>query len=459
LIWKQGRKRLLCLWITTSFASKNCATSTAVWPDGGQGALIEAPPSVKANARPNDRKTIILKYITRTVWALSVVSLLTDTASEMLYPIMPIYLKTIGFSVLLIGILEGVAEATAGLSKGYFGKLSDISGRRAPFVQIGYALGAISKPMMAIFTYPLWIFFARTIDRFGKGVRTGARDAILSDEATPLTKGKVFGFHRSMDTLGAVIGPSLALLYLYYYPQDYKTLFFIAFAPGLLAVLASLYIKDKKTARQETKASMPFFLFLKYWKLSPKEYRKVVTGLLVFTLFNSSDVFLLLQAKQSGLDDPMVVGVYIFYNFIYALFAFPLGILADKVGLKTIFIIGLALFAAVYFGMAFNTNLYVFFGLFFLYGIYASATEGISKAWISNITDKKDTATAIGTFSGLQSMCTMLASSLTGLIWFQLNARVAFVTTATVTLLVMVYFLAIPKPITTTIDTGANISH
>lgn len=373
-------------------------------------------------------------------------SLLTDAASEMLYPIMPIYLKTVGFSILLIGILEGVAEATAGLSKGYFGKLSDTSGRRVPFVQIGYAFSAISKPMMAIFVYPLWIFFARTIDRFGKGIRTGARDAILSDEATPQTKGKIFGFHRSMDTLGAVIGPSLALLYLYYYPQDYKTLFFIAFIPGLFAVLTSFYLREKKVKDRKTKVKTPFFSFLNYWKTSPAEYRKVVIGLLIFTLFNSSDVFLLLQAKQSGFDDTTVIGVYIFYNLIYALFAFPIGALADKVGLKTIFITGLALFAMVYFGMAINTNFYFFFGLFFLYGIYASATEGISKAWISNITDRKDTATAIGTFSGLQSICTLLASSLTGFIWFQFNSTVAFLTTATVTLFVIVYFLAIPKP-------------
>ncbi|MDD5149561.1 MAG: MFS transporter [Flavobacterium sp.] len=135
-----------------------------------------------------------MKNITRTVWILSFVSLFTDMASEMLYPIMPIYLKTIGFSIVLIGILEGVAEAVAGLSKGYFGKLSDNSGKRVPFVQIGYTFSAISKPVVAFFIYPLWIFFARTIDRFGKGIRTGARDAILSDEATPETKGKVFGF-------------------------------------------------------------------------------------------------------------------------------------------------------------------------------------------------------------------------------------------------------------------------
>lgn len=157
-----------------------------------------------------------MKYITRTVWVLSLISLFTDTASEMLYPIMPIYLKSIGFSIVLIGVLEGFAEAVAGLSKGYFGKLSDQSARRIPFVQIGYAFSAISKPMMAVFVYPLWIFFARTVDRFGKGIRTGARDAILSDEASHETKGKVFGFHRSMDTFGAVLGPLLALLYLYF---------------------------------------------------------------------------------------------------------------------------------------------------------------------------------------------------------------------------------------------------
>jgi len=388
-----------------------------------------------------------VKYITRTVWILSLVSLFTDTASEMLYPIMPIYLKSIGFSIVLIGILEGVAEATAGLSKGYFGKLSDATGRRVPFVQIGYALSAISKPMMAIFIFPIWIFFARTIDRFGKGIRTGARDAILSDEATPATKGKVFGFHRSMDTFGAVIGPAFALLYLYFNPEDYKTLFLIAFVPGLLAVLSSAYLKDKKKNEKRSGIKTPFFSFLKYWKVSPPEYRRLVTGLLAFTLFNSSDVFLLLQAKQSGLNDTMVIGVYIFYNLIYALFSFPIGILADRIGLKRIFITGLALFALVYFGMSVNKNLYFFFGLFFLYGLYAAATEGISKAWITNISGRKDTATAIGTFTGLQSICAMIASSLTGLIWFWLGAKVAFAMTAGVTLFVLVYFLTVPKPI------------
>lgn len=359
---------------------------------------------------------------------------------------MPIYLKTIGFSVLLIGILEGLAEAIAGLSKGYFGKLSDTSGKRVPFVQLGYALSAISKPMMVAFIFPIWIFFARTIDRFGKGIRTGARDALLSEEATPHTKGKIFGFHRSMDSFGAVIGPLLALVYLAYFPSNYKTLFYIAFLPGLFAVLSSLILKEKHKKTEKPTAAVSLFSFFYYWKESSSAYKKLVAGLLVFTLFNSSDVFLLLKAKDAGLDDTALIGVYIFYNLIYALFAFPIGMLADKLGLKTIFTIGLLLFAIVYFGMAVNKNFYFFFCLFFLYGIYASATEGISKAWISNITNKKDTATAIGTYSGLQSICTLLASSLTGFIWYLFGASVAFILTASVTLFISVYFLFIVNP-------------
>lgn len=381
-----------------------------------------------------------MKHITKTVWILSLVSLFTDTASEMLYPVLPIYLKTIGFSIVLIGILEGFAEFTAGISKGYFGKLSDNSGKRVPFVQLGYMFSAISKPMMAFFVYPLWIFFARTIDRLGKGIRTGARDAILSDEATLKTKGRVFGFHRSMDTLGAVLGPLLALLYLYYYPEDYITLFYVAFVPGLFAVLASFYLKEKGLPKLKTKVATPLFSFLKYWKTSPVMYRKVVVGLLVFTLFNSSDVFLLLMVKEAGFTDTTVIGVYIFYNLIYALFAYPVGIIADKLGLKRIFIVGLILFAIVYFVMSVSNNIYIIISLFFFYGVYASATEGISKAWISNIIDKKNLATAIGSYSGYQSICTMLASTLAGLIWYQFGASTTFLVTGIATVLVIFYF-------------------
>lgn len=382
------------------------------------------------------------KIVTRTVLIVSLVSMFADIASEMLYPVMPVYLGSIGFSVLLIGILEGVAEAVAGLSKGYFGKLSDMKGVRLPFIRWGYFFGAVSKPMMAMVSFPLWIFGARTIDRIGKGLRTGARDALLSDEATPQTKASIFGFHRGMDTLGAVIGPFIALLYLHFAPGAYKPLFYIAFIPGMISVLLICLLKEKKREVPVISPSpFSFFAFFAYWKKASPVYRQLVTGLLLFALFNSSDYFLLLKMKQAGWGDTHVIGVYIFYNLVYAAFAYPMGLLADKLGLKNIFIAGLLLFAIVYGGMAFNTNLYVFFLLFFLYGLYAAATEGISKAWITNICAKKDTATAIGTFTAFQSICTMIASSLAGLLWFTYGAVWLFLVSAVATIMAAFYIL------------------
>lgn len=382
-----------------------------------------------------------MKFLTRTIWILSVVSLLTDMASEMLYPVLPIYLKAIGFSIFLIGILEGLAEAVTGLSKGYFGQLSDRTGRRVPFVQLGYALSSVAKPLMVLFVFPLWVFFARTLDRLGKGIRTGSRDALLSDEATPSAKGKVFGFHRAMDTLGAVFGPAVAMIYLNYYPKDYKTLFLLAFIPGIIAVIISLLLKEKQKEVIHFEKKLSFFSYLHYWKKSPKLYRKVIIGLLLFALFNSSDVFLLLKMKEAGWGDSAVIMAFIWYNFVYAVFSFPVGLLADKIGLKKTFIFGLLLFSVAYFGMTISVSLTAYFAMFFLYGIYSASTEGIAKAWISNIASREDTATAIGMFSGFQSICLFFASSMTGLIWYKFGPVYAFGITAAMAIIIVLYFI------------------
>lgn len=380
-------------------------------------------------------------YLTRNVWVLSFVSLFTDVASEMLYPVMPLFLKSIGFSVLVIGVLEGVAEAVAGLSKGYFGRWSDHSTRRLPFVQMGYALSAVAKPMLAAFSWVWWIFLARTLERLGKGLRTGARDALLSDEATPATKGRVFGFHRGMDTMGAVVGPALTLLYLFYYPGDYRTLFLIAFVPGMLAVGATFLVRERARAERPAGSFSKWNLtaFATYWRQGPAAYRRLAGGLLVFALFNSSDVFLLLKAREAGLDDTGVVGVYIFYNLVYAVAAFPIGVLADRLGMRRVLVGGLLVFAAVYAGMGLTSKGWVVGVLFFLYGIYAAATEGIAKAWISNISARQDTATAIGTFTAFQSIAALIASSLTGLLWYQFGPGVAFGVSAAVAVGVGIY--------------------
>ena len=388
---------------------------------------------------------------TRTVLLVSFVSFFTDIASEMLYPVMPVYLQSIGFSVILIGVLEGMAEATAGLSKGYFGNYSDKIGSRVPFVRWGYSLSAISKPLMILFRFPLWVFFARTLDRLGKGVRTGARDAMLSDEATMENKGKVFGFHRALDTAGAAVGPFAALLFLYYYPGQYKWLFIISVIPGIIAISLTFLLKDKQK-HASTRKSPGFFAFLMYWKQSPKKFRFLVVGLLAFALFNSSDAFLLLSIKSKGFSDSYMIGVYIFYNLVYALLSYPVGILADKFGLSRILILGIGVFAVVYSCMGFAVVTWHFAVLFGLYALYAAATEGVSKALISNIVQKDKTATAIGFYTSFASIFTMLASSLAGVIWYVFGMKAMFLISGTGVLCVMIYMVVIQRYVFKTVS-------
>ena len=380
-----------------------------------------------------------MRIINRTVIILSVVSLFADIASEMLYPVVPVYLKEIGFSVLLIGILEGIVEFTAGISKGYFGKLSDEKGVRLPFIKLGYFLSNISKPMMAVFTFPLWIFFTRTTDRLGKGIRTAARDALLSQQATKETKARVFGFHRAMDTVGAAIGPIIALCFLYFFPKNYPALFYLAFIPGIIAVLLVFLLKEKKEP-VSTLAKGSFFSFFKYWKIATPEYKKLVIGLLLFALFNSSDIFLLLITKEVSNSDTVTIAAYIFYNLTYAAVSYPFGSLADRFGIRKIFIGGLLLFSIVYAGFAFHPSVVIIFLLFFIYGLYAAATEGITKAWISNIAHDNNTATAIGFYTSFQSVCSLFASIIAGLIWSQLGSMYTFGITAIVAFLLIIYF-------------------
>jgi len=194
---------------------------------------------------------------------------------------------------------------------------------------------------MAAFTYVWWVFFARALDRTGKGLRTGARDAILSEQAAPQTKARVFGFHRSMDTTGAIIGPSLALLFLYFFPDEYRQLFLWAFIPGIAAIIVTFLIKEKRRETKKEKQYPSFKAFYQYWIQAPTAYKKLTGALLVFTLFNSSDVLLLLRMKETGTSDTALIGVYIFYNAVYAILAYPFGALADKTSLKKILLSGL----------------------------------------------------------------------------------------------------------------------
>lgn len=382
------------------------------------------------------------KIITRTVLFLSLVSLFNDISSELLYPVLPVYLQSIGFSFFMIGLLEGLAEAVAGLSKGYFGNLSDNTGRRLPFVQFGYLLSATAKAMLAIFSTVVPVFFARTLDKLGKGVRTSARDALLSDESSAGNKAAVFGFNKSMDTIGASVGPLLALIYLYYFPEDYRTLFAVAIIPSVIAVTITFLVKEKKMHHQAPKSKIGFFSFFKYWNQASNTYKIIVSGLLFFTLMNSSDVFLLLAIKQKGFSDQHMIGLYIFYNLVYALFAFPMGKLADKFGMMKTIAIGLLIFSAVYFSIGFANSLVLFLPIFFAYGIYAACFEGTAKAIITEHCKKENTATALGFYSSCSSIMTIIASSWTGFVWMKFGTMPAFIISASGVLLVVIYFLS-----------------
>lgn len=396
------------------------------------------------------------RIITRTVIILSLVSLFADVASELLYPVIPVYLSSIGLPVVWIGVMEGVAQFIAGLTKGFFGKRSDETGKRIPFIRSGYALSAISKPLMVFFSFPVWIIFTRALDRLGKGVRTAARDALLSDEATPETKSRVFGFHRGMDTLGATIGPILALLFLYFYPGKYVPLFYYAFIPGLISIALIFLLQEKKKEHLAVRKG-GFFSYLKYHHTADPRYRRLVAGLLAFALFNSSDMFLLLQARSAIGDQALQIGTitlhaetltiaaYVFYNLVFALSAYPLGALADRFGSKKIFTAGLMIFAIVYGGFAMSPSITLIFCLFFLYGIFSGLTEGISKAWITNIAPKNETATAIGFYTSAESIATLIASITGGLLWTYAGAAYAFIIPAIIALIVFIYFLFMPN--------------
>jgi MFS family permease len=392
---------------------------------------------------------------TRIIWVLAWVSLLTDMASEMLYPVIPLYLQQIGFTVAGIGWLEGTVQFLAGVSKGYFGKQSDERGRRLPFIQWGYTLSALSKPLLGWLTHPLWILGVRGIDRLGKGMRTAPRDAWLAQEAGP-HKATVFGFHRSMDTWGAAIGPLLALLYLLYRPGDYATLFLLAFIPGLFSVALLLTIREKPAGEKPT-ARTGFFGYLHYWKEAPATFRKMIPALLLFALFNSSDIFLLLMAREAVGDtsvslwnrsipaDAWIIGAYILYNAVYALTAYPLGRWAERIGTRIMITGGFILFAIVYAGFGSGVNAQTLVLLFCLYGIYAAATEGMIKAWISEQVPPEKTGTAIGFYTSLESISIWLASGIAGMLWTFGNASLPFYVSAGVAALVATYLILFGK--------------
>lgn len=408
------------------------------------------------------------RWLTGGVVILSLVSLFNDASSELLYPVLPIYLGTIGFGALWIGIIEGIAEAAAGLSKGWFGKWSDMRGERLPFIRFGYLLSSLAKPLIVVFPNVFWAIFMRSSDRLGKGVRTGARDALLSHESDPQHRGKVFGFHRSFDTIGAFVGPSIALWYmLSHRGEPITNMFYIALIPGALTMLTLMLLKDKHAAKTGAKQLPSWKATFNYWKESGSAYKKVVGGFLLFALINSSDLFLLMALREihTGMEnvyfgyrftpEEMTVLYYILFNLFYAALSFPAGYLSDKYNPKTIFIIGLCFYIITYLGFAWwmwlapiKPPIYFMVALMALYGVYAALNEGISKAWISVLVPKNEKASALGFFSGAGSIALLFASTIAGALWAFAGPWTVFAATACLVFVVIFYLgMFTEKPI------------
>ncbi len=382
-----------------------------------------------------------LRAFSRVVLLLSFVSLFTDISSEMLYPVMPLYLQSVGFSAVWIGFLEGFAQLMIGLSTGYFGKLSDRTGARMPFVRIGYFLSAFAKPMMIFWNSIGWIFFSRVSERLGKGIRTSARDALLADESEEKDRGKIFGFHRAMDTLGAAIGPLIAIAYLAVHPGDYRFLFWLAFIPGIIGAGATLFIHEKKKHKIPDGPRPGFFSYFKYWKVSSSGYRKIVLGLLAFAILNSSDSFLFLISHLKGIDDRDLILAYVLYNLVFALLAYPAGRFADKFGMRNTFVIGLGCFAIAYFGFSQMTQPWMLYVMFAIYGLFGALTDGVTKAWLSRECLKADRGTALGFYKSLSSIISLGSSLLTGFLWMYISPSFSILYSAVGTVLIILYFL------------------
>lgn len=364
-----------------------------------------------------------MKKIPKNVFLLGLVSLFNDTASEMIYPIVPIFLTSVLHApVSVVGLIEGIAEATSSLVKFLSGYISDKVQKRKIFVIAGYGLGSISKLCIGLATSWPFVLFARFIDRTGKGLRTSARDSLLLQNATAQNKGFIFGFHRTMDSMGAVIGPLLALGLLQLMKENIRSIFFLAFIPSVIGViLLVLFVTEKKNAVHEKSPRIRFF-----WKdLNPK-FKLFFVISMIFAIGNSSDVFLILRSKQLGLTTTLTVLAYVLYNISQTVFSTPAGSFADRVGARKVFAYGLLIFSFVYFAFGYIRYPAFVWVLFPVYGLYIAFTDGVSKAYIAEFITEKESGTYFGLYQMGIALCSFFASFIGGLLWSHIHPSATF---------------------------------
>ena len=348
--------------------------------------------------------------LSRNIYVVSLVSFFQDTASEILYPVLPFFvIGVLGASPAVLGLIEGLADGTASAIKAISGRLADLR-RRRPLVAAGYTTSAFGKLLLALAGAWPMALAARVTDRVGKGVRGPPRDAIIADDTTPTNRGRAFGFHRAADTAGAVVGPLIGLGLYELVGQEFRPLLWIALIPATISVALVFLIRERAHPHPRSEQA---------WSARglPRRYWRLIGITAIFGLVNFPDTLLLLRAKDLGLDFAGVVFVYVLYNSTYALLSYPAGVLSDRLSRRTVFGVGLLVFAITYLGFGLTTTTTWVWILLPLYGTYTALTDGVSRAWVADLVPAHVRGTALGIQAAVSGFGLLIAGVWAGLAW------------------------------------------
>ena len=365
----------------------------------------------------------IFKGITRNIFILGVVSLFTDLSSQMVFPLIPVFMVSIlGAGAYAVGIVEGAAETTASLLKVFSGYWSDKIKKRKPFVLFGYSISTITKPLFAFATVWYFVLFVRVIERVGKGLRTAPRDALIAESCDESARGKAYGFHRAMDGIGSVFGALIAFFLL---PVlGYKNIFLFAFLPGIIAVFVILFIKEKNAPIIKEEKDMSLKLSFKELSWNLKLFIVISA---IFSLGHFGYAFLLLRANDIGLADNMAILLYVLFYFVYTICVIPSGILSDKIGRKPVLFLGYFVFAITSIGLIFASNLYSLLLCFIAYGIFFAMVDGVQRAFVVDLAPKRLKATALGTFHTAIGLVALPGGFIAGFLWDKISPETTFI--------------------------------
>ncbi len=378
--------------------------------------------------------------IPRTVWALGFVSLFMDISSEMIHALLPLFLTTtLGASVILVGIIDGVAESTASISKVFSGYISDNLGRRKPLILLGYGLGAISKPFFAIASAPMLVLGARFADRIGKGLRGAPRDALVADVTPPEIRGQAYGVRQALDTAGAFIGPLIAIALMALFANDMRLVFWLALIPALIAVaLVIVGVEDRGVGQTD---SRPPIRLHDLRRLDAAFWRVAALGV-VFTLARFSEAFLVLKASAEGLPLAFAPLVLVVMNVVYALGAAPAGALSDRVSARTLLLGGLVALIAADMALAFGEGLWGAFSGIALWGVHMALTQGLLTKLVADHAPDDLRGSAFGLFNLATGLTLLVASVIAGLLWETIGPQATFVAGGGFALLAALMLLA-----------------